>query len=128
MSRLMSKVVLTHLNVWLVRTQETLTGTTSVHQAFPSQSPEINKHQNNAMSEFEIKILKTKIIADNNLDGLLSLENRIEPGIDETINTRLERDNLIQEAPANSIDLSHLSVSYQKDFCLSPAKPSQAKA
>ena len=68
------------------------------------------------MSEFEIKILKTKIIADNNLDGLLSLENRIEPGIDETINTRLEKDNLIQEAPGNNIDLSHLSESFQKAF------------
>ena len=99
-----------------VGSQETSSGTTPAQQAVLSQSPEINHHQNNIMSDFEIRILKTKIIADNNLDGMLSLENRIEPGIDETIDTRLERDNLVQEPPGNDIDLSHLSESFQKDY------------
>ena len=92
--------------------QETSSGTTPAQQAVLSQSPEINKHQNDTISDFEIKILKTKIIADNNLDCLLSLENRIEPGIDETIDTRLERDNLIQE-PQEIISIYHI---YLKAF------------
>ena len=88
-------------------------GPTPAQQAVPSQLSEIN---NNTLSDFEIKILKTKIIADNNLDGLLSLENRIEPGISETIDTRLERDNLVQEAPGDDINLSHLPENFKNEF------------
>ena len=101
--------------------QETLYGPTPAQQAVPSQLSEINSNtlsvnQSNTLSDLEIKILKTKISSDNNLDGLLSLENRIEPGISETIDTRLERDNLVQEAPGVEINLAHLPENFKDEF------------
>ena len=72
-----------------IRTRGTSTGTPSVQESLPLQSPEINKIQNNELSELEIKILKSKLVDDHNLEGLLNLENRIEPSIDDTINSRL---------------------------------------
>ena len=47
---------------------------------------------------------------------MLDLENKVEPSMEDTINTRLEKDNLIQDAPGESISLSHLSDDLQKAF------------
>ena len=94
----------------------TSTGAPSDQQSIPSQAPVINDIENDELSEIEIKILKSKLIVDNNLEGLLDLENKIEPSIEDTINSRLEKDNLIQDAPGESINLSHLSDDLQQAF------------
>ena len=73
------------------RPNGTSTGAPSDQQSLPSQTPVINDIENDELSEIEIKILKSKLIVDNNLEGLLGLENKIEPSIEDTINSRLEK-------------------------------------
>ena len=93
--------------------QEALFDPTLDPQTVPSRQSEIDNstfsgNRKNTLTNSEIRILKSKITLDNNLDGLLALENRIEPGISETIETRLDRDNLIQDPPGTEINLAHL--------------------
>ena len=53
-------------------------GSTSESQTIPSQDPAINYNDKDDLSENEIKILKSKLVQDNNLEGLLDLENKID--------------------------------------------------
>ena len=64
----------------------------------------------------EIKILKAKILRDNNLDDMLKEENKSELSIERTIEDMLQKDNLLQVCPGNDINLKHLDISTQSDL------------
>ena len=90
-------------------------------QMVPSRQSEIDDNKSSgkwtsALTNSEIRILKNKITYDNNLDGLLELENRFEPGISETIESRLERDNLVQDPPGTEINLAHLPEKFKMGY------------
>ena len=88
--------------------------TTTKSQTIPSQGPATNNNDEDDLSETEIRILKSKLVKDNDLDGLLELENKIESSLENTIESRLEKDNLIQESPGEIIDMSHLTTDIQQ--------------
>ena len=101
--------------------QECLYEPTLDPQMVPLQQSEIDNNtfsgnRKNTLTNSEIRILKNKITYDNNLDGLLELENRFEPGISETIESRLERDNLVQDPPGTEINLAHLPEKFKMGY------------
>ena len=100
------------------------TGPQSVHSQGPpptslaatTQIPEINTNNNDDLSVTEIKILKNKLIKDNNLDTLMALENKNESTLEHTIEARLEKNDLVQESPGEKINLSHLPQATKQDL------------
>ena len=84
--------------------------------AATTQLSEKYTNEDDSLSVTEIKILKAKLVKDNNLDELLELENKNESSLENTIETRLEKNNLVQESPEERINLSHLHQATQQDL------------
>ena len=53
---------------------------------------------------------------DNYLDELMEFENKNASSLENSIETRLEKNNLVQESPGEKIDLSHLPQATQQDL------------
>ena len=77
-----------------------------------TQIPATDTNDDDSLSLTEIKILKAKLVKDNDLDELMEFENKNESSLENTIETRLDKNNLVQEI----IDMSHLPKAIQQDL------------